>query len=197
MENNEGAEIRPKISLPLERRFHKRWYHLALYLALFAGTFFQNELAIDSLVSQLNYIFSDAYGQLSIAFVYVFRFLAPLIHLLVFELISRFVYMYTNRLTFGAVGLTAPQFVSALRLFVILGNLAFGIFNLLFYFYNFLIPLGQIVLRFFIMTAAYFLFYLYIDKHYLDPKGAHRVFRAMAILYLTFSLLNLLGGLLL
>ncbi len=125
------------------------------------------------------------------------RIIAPLISVALFELFSRVFYALSNTVSFGAITMKSGDFVSALRLFVILSNIGLGLLNLLYYFFNFLIPLGMVVLEFAVVSAAYILFFMYINKYYLDKKTAHRAFLAMAIIYLLFSLFNIAGGLLL
>lgn len=181
----------------IEKRFNVWVYIAALYLSFLAGSYLQNEIAANSVISYYNMLFNEVYGQMPYVFGIIIKLIVPALHVALFELFSRIFYVICNAMSFGAVRMSSKDFVAALRIFVILANLALGVLNLFYFFFNFLIPLGFMVLEFAIYTAAYFLFFVYIYKRYLDKKTAHRAFRTMAMLYMFVSLFNIVGGLML
>jgi hypothetical protein len=183
------------------KNFEKKypwWLYLCgLYLSYLIGNFFNTEMTVYSIIGQLNMLFSTIGSYVPYILMIMLRIIAPLISVALFELFSRVFYALSNAVSFGAITMKSKDFVSALRLFVILSNIGLGLLNLLYYFFNFLIPLGMVVLEFAVVSTAYILFFTYIDKYYLDKKTAHRAFSTMAIIYLLFSLFNIAGGLLL
>lgn len=180
----------------LEKRFNVWLYIGILYISFFAATFFENEMELYSLINQLNLIFSPLYGYFPYSFEIILRMLLPLINVGLFEIFSRIFFKLSNAFSFGSVTMNGKDFVAALRLFVIFENFALGVLNLCYYLFNFLIPLGMVVISFVITSTAYFLFFMYINKYYLDPKTSHRAFRIMALFYLVFTFANIAGGLL-
>lgn len=188
MENNLKAKKN------IEKRFKVWVYVVALYLSFVIGGYFNSEITVYSIIGQLNMLFSTVNGYTPYGVAIVLKLVVPLISLALFEIFSRVFYSLCNTFSLGAVTMTSNDFVRALRIFVILENLALGALNLLFYFFNFLIPLGMVVLSFAITTTAYTLFFMYINKHYLDKKTAYRAFRIMAVLYLAMSFVNIAGG---
>lgn len=189
-------DLKLKTKINLEKRY-KNWYYLiALYISFFVGNLFETEMTVYTLIGQLNMLFSSINGFVPYAVVVFLNVIIPLFHVLLFHVFARVFYGLSNAFSFGAISMQSKDFVSALRLFVIFLNLALGFLNLFYYLFNFLIPLGMLVLNFAFTTTAYLLFFMYIYKHYLDKKTAHRAFRTMALFYLTFTLFNLAGGIL-
>jgi hypothetical protein len=190
-------ETSQNIKVNIEKRYNKWVYIGALYLSYIAGAYLQSEMTIYGVIDNFSMLLSTIQQQAPYSTVIFLRLLIPLLHVGLFELFSRIFYALCNTFSFGAVSMSSKDFVSCLRIFVILANIALGILNLLYYFYNFLIPIGFMVLSFAITTGAYFMFFMYINKHYLDKKTAHRAFRIMAIFYLSISFFNIVGGLIL
>jgi fatty acid desaturase len=186
-----------KTAINIEKRFNVWVYIAVLYLSFLAGTYLQSEIAANSVILNYNMLFGDVYGQMPYFYGIIIKLIVPVIHVALFELFARIFYVICNAMSFGAIRMTSKDFAACLRIFVILANFALGALNLLYYFFNFLIPLGFTVLGFAVYTAAYFWFFTYIYKHYLDKKTAHRAFRTMAVFYMAISLFNILGGLLL
>lgn len=180
----------------IEKRYNKWIYIGVLYLSFIIGNLFNYETSAYSIIGQLNMLFSSAGSYVPYAVGVIIKLVAPLISVALFEIFSRVFYGLSNSFSLGAITMSSRDFTAALRIFVILSNLAHGILTFMYYFFNFLIPLGMIVLSFAITSVAYVMFFLYIDKHYLDKKTAHRAFRTMAVFYLAFSLFNIAGGIL-
>ena len=180
----------------LENRFNVWIYIGVLYISFIAATYFESEMTLNSVISQLNSIFSPVYGYIPFFFEIIIRLIIPLFYVGLFELFSRIFYRLSNTFSFGSVTMSGKDFVSALRLFVILENLAMGVLNLFYFLFNFIIPLGMVVISFIITSTAYFMFYMYINKYYLDPKTSHRAFRIMATFYLIYTFFTIAGGLL-
>ena len=187
-----------KVKKNLEKRYNVWFYVAALYVSYFVGNYLQNEMTIYGIIGQFNMLMSlISNNGLPYLFVVMLKLLIPLVQVGLFELFSRVFFGLSNSFSFGSVNMKSNDFVAALRIFVIMLNLALGLLNLLYYLFNFLIPLGFIVLTFMLTTAAYFMFFIYINKHYLDKKTAHRAFRTMSMLYLAITFFNLAGGIIL
>ncbi len=180
----------------IEKRFNVWVYAAALYISYGIGNFLNNEITVYSVIGQLNMLFATIGGYAPYALMVIMRFIVPLISVGLFEVFSRVFFALSNSFSLGAVTMQSKDFVGCLRIFVILSNLAHGVLNLLYYFFNFLIPLGMAVLSFAVTSAAYLLFFMYIKKYYLDKKTAHRAFRTMAMIYLLFSFFDIAGGIL-
>jgi len=181
----------------IENRFNVWWYVAVLYLSFLLGNYFDNEITLNTFINQLNMLFGTINSYTPYALGVVFRFLIPLISVGLFEIFARVFYGITNAFSLGALNIKVKDFVGVLRIFVIVSNLVMGIFNLLYFFFNFLIPLGKTVISFGVISAAYLLFFLYINKYYLDKKMAHRAFRTMALLYLVYSFFTITRGVIL
>lgn len=180
----------------LENRYNVWVYRAVLLLSFYLGKYFTTGMTVNTVITHLNMIFGSHYGPLSYSFIIVLRVVFAAMEVLITEIAARLVFMLSNSMSFGAVTMSYKNFVGSVRLFVIAKNLIFGIFGLLFYRYNFLIAMGVIVGDFVIATAVYFMFFLYIKKHYLDPKMVNRAFRVLAIIYFSYKLIPILGGVL-
>lgn len=181
----------------IENKFNIWIYVIALYISYIIGDFFNTEITMFTFINQLNMLFSTINSNTPYAVEILLRFFIPLISVGLFELFARVFYGLTNTFSLGALNIKSKDFVNVLRVFVIAANLLLGVLNLLYYFFNFLIPLGMVVLEFTIMSAAYLFFFLYLNKYYLDKKTAHRAFRTMALIYLGFTFFGIAGGILL
>lgn len=179
----------------IENRYNVWLYVAVLFFAMLLGTHFQTGMQINSIVSNMNMLLGSEYGRASYGIYIFLRFFSAGISVVVFELLARGFYYLTNNFTFGALNMGINNFMRILRVFEILKYAALALLNLAFYFANFLIPIGITVISFAVSTAAYFLFFIYLNKHYLDPKAAHRVFRVMAVIYIMVSVFKVIGGL--
>lgn len=173
----------------LEDRFNVWIFIAALYVSFLAGNFFESEMAINTMLADLGTLFKTMEGYIPRAFLVIIHIIMPMLSVAIFELFARVFYSLSDRFSRHAIGIGANRFVSALRPFMILINLAKAVLCLFYYLFPFIIPLGLVVLTFAIESAGFLLFFLYIDRHYLDKKTADKAFMAMAIFYLVYTLL--------
>ena len=153
-------------------------------------------MTVNTIINHLNLIFGAQYGSLGYGFVIILRIFMAAAEVLVFEIAVRVVFFMAGLISFGAVTMSYKNFAGVMRLFVIAKNIALGILGIFYYYFNYIITPGIIVGGFIINTAAYFCFFLYIKKYYLDEKMVHRAFRALALIYLGYSLMTIMGGIL-
>ncbi|NLK17261.1 MAG: hypothetical protein GX304_01880 [Clostridiales bacterium] len=178
---------RPKARI--EDRFNIWVYVLALYLSFLLGSFFENGMAVNSMFAQLSTLFKSIDGYIPYSLAVIIHMVIPMLSVALFELVARVFYSISNRLSRHAVAVGANRFVAALRPFVILINLVKAVLGLFYFLFPFLIPLGLTVLSFIVESAGFFLFFVYLSRHYLDKKTADKAFMVMAIFYLLYTLL--------
>ena len=178
--------IRPKVRL--EQRFNVWVYVIALYLSYLAGNFFNNDMAINTALSQVGSLFKSIDGYIPYAFVVVLHILTPMLSVAIFEVFSRVFYYITNSISRQAIGIGANRFTRSCGSWILI-NLVNGVLNIFYYFFPFLVPLGLNVLSFVIEGAGLLFFFFYLNKHYLDEKTADKAFLAVASFYLIYILL--------
>lgn len=178
----------------IENRYNVWLYRLILCLTFFVGYYFSTGLNVNMVITQINYIFAEHSGPIPYAFEYILRFIIAVMQVVFVEIVARILFYVVNTFTIGALTMSLRNFVATARVFVILQNLIFAVLSIALYFFNFFIPFGLVAVKFVVTTGVFALFFAYINKHYLDPKVAHRAFRMMASFYLIYSLSTILSA---
>jgi len=175
----------------IENKFNVWWYIALLYLAALLGSSFEGEMTANFLLGQIGAMYGVSMSYVSYIFI---RLLVPVMSVLLFEGISRLLFIFIRRNTYN-LNVEMRHFVNALRLFETARLAITGLFGILFYFANFLIPLGLIIIDFIVSAVCYTGFFLYFNKNYLTAETSHKIFSSLATVFIIFNAITFIGGL--
>lgn len=154
------------------------------YILLVVSVFYANYLSNRSIIIS---ILSD-YQINETSFLIVASIMVALAQVGIFELISRLLFNFASRKTmFKAFNCNREQFVDVLRLFYIIRCIILGSLFLFVYFFNFLLPLFNLVLNFGISVIVYYIFFVWLKKlNYLNKAVIHKTFLNLAVVVVLF-----------
>ena len=154
------------------------------YILLFAAVFYVNYLGNRSMI--VNIIKDYQINETSVFI--VASIIMALVQVGIFELISRLLFNFVSRKNmFKAFNCNKEQFMDVLRWFYIIRCVILGSISLLVLYFNFLLPLFNLVINFIISVIVYFIFFIWLKKlNYLNMALIHRTFLNLAVVVVLY-----------
>ena len=153
-------------------------------IILCAAVFYANYLSNRSFAAA----FLQSYQMPDTALLITLTIFIALLQVGIFELLSRILFSHVSRKTgYKAFTCEKGQFVDILRWFYIIRCAILGSAFLFVYFFNFLLPLANLLFKFVISVISYYVFFIWLKKlNCLNKAVIHKTFLNFAVLVVLF-----------